>query len=284
MPGMPGAEQPGSGGDTHHAIYFPDLSGTAGHTAIPNSVLDDGQLGPETRLVYVMLRRLAATTRAPTVGQREVAERIGVPAHRIPRHLTLLQRRGLIGVVARPSSRAPVRYSLQEPAGSDGDPFVRPPAVRPGRATKGTARLSLVDRLIVLGVDPQVAERLVASYPKERVAGALRAAHRHRPKPRDLAAWVVAAICQGRVAQSAATVAHERQAAQEAAIAAWERRTDAALATLPTQTQESLRRQATEIVEQRFNRRIAASTIGTMLVTVELRLLVAEQVGIPVPY
>src|SRR6266511_5050530 len=57
-----------------------------------------------------------------------------------------------------------------------------------------------LDRLIVLGVDPQVAGRLVVTYPRARVAGALRAAHRRHPPPRDLAAWVVAAIRQGWVA------------------------------------------------------------------------------------
>ncbi len=269
-------------------IQFPDAVDTTRSTAIPNSVLDDDRLSPETRLVYIMLRRLAAARRGCPIDQRELARSIGIPLQRIARHLTLLERSGRIQVQAdgRPDAQTTTRYWLAAPAVPEGDPPPRTASMAPQsqtrRPARGNAGLSLLDRLIVMGVDAQVAGCLVTTYPKERVAGALRAAHRHRPRPRDPAAWVVAAIRQGRSAQSAVVAAHQRQAAQEAATAAWERRTDAALAALPTQTQQSLRRQATEIVEQRFNRRIAASTIGTMLVTVELRRLVAEQVGIPV--
>jgi hypothetical protein len=250
-------------------------------------VLDDDQLGPETRLVYVMLRRLAATTRARSIDQRQFAHRIGIPAYRIPRHLTLLQRRGLIRIHGRLSTRGPIRYSLQGPAVYDGDAFARPPAMQPrsrsSRQIRGAAGLSLADRLIIVGVDPKVAERLITRYPRERVAEALRAAHQRRPRPRDPAAWIVAAIRHGWVTPSAAVAVRQQQAAQEAAIVAWERRADDALTRLPAQTRESLHRQASEIVEHRFNTRVAASTIGTMMITVEVRRLVAERIGIPVP-
>jgi len=248
-------------------------------------VLDDDRLGPETRLVYVMLRRLAATGRGQPISRQELARRIGIPAHRIPRHLALLRRSGLIRIDGRSSTRTALR--LEASTAQNSDPSLSPRAIRlhrqPSRAASGTAAQSLADRLIVMGVNPQVARRLVASHPKERVAGALRAAHRRHPKPRDPAAWVVAAIRQGWVAPDAAVAARQRQAAQEQAIVVWERRADTALAALPAETQQSLRRQATEVVERLFDERLAATTIGPMLVTAEVRRLVAEQVGIPAP-
>jgi hypothetical protein len=252
-------------------------------------VLDDDHLSPEIRLVYVMLRRLAATCRSHPIDQRELARSIGIPMHRISRHLTLLKRSGRVRVRAegRPGAQTAIRYWLAEPAVAEGDPPPRPAATAPQsqtrRAASGSAGLSLLSRLIVMGVDPQVAGRLVATYPKERLAGALRAAHRRRPRPRDPAAWVVAAIRQGWVAQDAAIAARQRQAAQEQAIVAWEQRADAALSALPAKTQQSLRRQATEVVEKRFDEHLAATTIGTMLITAEVRRLVAEQAGIPPP-
>lgn len=291
MPGRPDAEQSehsDRNGDAHRsstnaAVQFSELTGAAGSTVIPNSVLDDERLGPETRLVYVMLRRLAATGHGEPIGERELARRIGIPTHQIPRHLALLQRSGRIRIDGRPSARTPIRYWLDEPTVDDGGPSPRPRTIRPSRAPRGTAGLSLLDRLIVMGVDPQVAGRLVAGYPQERVAGALRAAHRRRPRPRDPAAWVVAAIRRGWVAQNASVAARERQAIQEQAIVAWEQRADAALAALPAETQQSLRRQASEVVERRFEQRLAATTIGAMLITAEMRRLVAEQAGIPLP-
>jgi predicted transcriptional regulator len=295
MPEVPGAEQYEQSGQNATArqrpaavaIRFPDPIDTSGHTVVPNSVLDDDQLGPETRLIYIMLRRLATVRHARPIGQRELARHIGIPTHRISRHLTLLQRRGLIRIDGQPSTRTPLRYSLEQPVAHDDGLSTRSLVPRPQsrnpRAIASQGQLSLVDRLIIMGVDPHIAGQLVAKYPKERVAGALRAVHRRRPMPRDPAAWVVAAIRQGWVAPSAAVVAREWQAAQEKAIVAWERRADAALAGLPVQTQESLRRQATELIERRFDRRLAASKIGALLVTVEVRRLVAEQVGIPTP-
>ncbi len=154
---------------------------------------------------------------------------------------------------------------------------------RPIRTANGSAARSLADRLILMGVDPQVARHLIASYPKEQVAGALRAAHRRHPKPRDPAAWVVAAIQHGWVAPNAAVAARQRQIAQEQAIVAWERRADAALAALSAEAQQSLRRQAADVVERTFDERLATTTIGAMLITAEVRRLVAEQVGIPAP-
>jgi len=256
---------------------------TAGSTVVPNNVLDDEHLGPETRLVYIMLRRLAAIGPAHPLDQRELAHHIGIPTYRITRHLTLLQRRGFLLVDEPPSARTPIYYSLDEPTARHGGRRARRPAPQRARAVDSPARLSLVDRLIIMGVDPQIASQLVAKFPKERVAGALRAAHRRRPRPRDSAAWVVAAIRQDWVSRSAAVATQEWQAAQEAAIAAWERRADAALASLPTATQRSLRRRATELVERRFDPGLVASKIGAMLITVEVRRLVAEQIGIPTP-
>jgi hypothetical protein len=141
----------------------------------------------------------------------------------------------------------------------------------------------LVDRLIIMGVDPAIAGEVVSNYPKERVAGALRAAHRRRPRPRDPAAWVVAAIQHGWVAPSAAAMTRQWEAAREEAIRSYERSTDEAFAALSTATQEVLRRQAGEIVKRRFDQRTATSTIGAMLIATELRCLVAEHTGIPVP-
>jgi ABC-type transporter MlaC component len=94
---------------------------------------------------------------------------------------------------------------------------------------------------------------------------------------------VVAAIRRGWVAQDAAVAARRRQAAQEQAIVAWEQRADAALSALPSETQQALRRRATEVVERRFDQRLAATRIGAMLVTAEVRRLAAEQAGIPSP-
>jgi DNA-binding transcriptional ArsR family regulator len=271
------------------AIEFPDVVDAKGCTSIPNSVLDDTRLVPETRLVYVMLRRLGASNPRRPIDREELARSIGIPMHRISRHLTLLERSGRIRVrrEGRASARTPIRYRLAKPAVLEDDPLPRLAAVasqsQTRRAATGNAGLSLVDRLIVVGVHPQVAERLVADYPKERVAGALRAAHRRRPLPRNPAAWVVTAIRQGWVAPTATSLARQRQAAQEQAITAWEHQADTALAALPADTQQSLRRQAAQAVERRFDQRLASTAIGAMLVTAEVRRLVAEQVGIPAP-
>jgi hypothetical protein len=270
-------------------LHFPDVLDAAGSTAIPNRVLDNHRLSPETRLVYVMLRRLAMTSRGRSIDQRELARLIRIPVHRISSHLTLLERSGHIQVRAdrRSDAQTALRYRLAEPARLEGDLPAQTAAMTPQsqrrRVVSGSAELRLVDRLIVMGVDPQVAGRLVAIYPKERVAGALRAAHRRRPRPRDPAAWVVAAIRQGWVTQNAAVAARQRQATEEQAIFAWEQRADAALSALPPETQQSLRRQAIEVVERRFGQRLAATTIGAMLITAEVRRLVAEQAGIPPP-
>jgi hypothetical protein len=140
-----------------------------------------------------------------------------------------------------------------------------------------------VDRLTLIGVDPQVARHLVATNPTERVAGALRAAHRRRPRPRDPAAWIVAAIQHGWAVQDAAIAARQRQEAHERTLVAWEQRADAALSALPAETQQSPRRRATEVVEKRFSKHLAATTVGAMLITAEVRRLVAEEAGIPPP-
>jgi hypothetical protein len=248
-------EQPGQLARTRKrsatsAIHFPDPVDASGSTAIPNSVLDDQQLAPETRLVYIMLRRLAAIGRGHTLDQRELADQIGIPAHRIPRHLTLLQRRGLPGIDEPPSTRTPIRYTLEAPTGDLGGGSAHRLLSEGVQAVDSPDRLSLVDRLIILGVDPHIADQLVAKYPKERVPGALRAAHRRRPRPRDPAAWVVAAIRQEWVSRSAAVATQAWQAAQDEAIAVYERHADAALATLPTATRQSLRRRATEVIER----------------------------------
>jgi len=293
MPDMPPAEQSHGPGrsdagrrpSTSTAIEFPEVVDASGCTAIPNSVLDDHRMGPETRLVYVMLRRLAATNSGRAIGQSELARHVGIPAHRIPWHLALLRRSGVIRIQGESSARVPNHYWIMEPAMlSDRPP--RAAAMAAQSQTRGTASSTarnLLQRLIVIGVDPRVAGRLVATYPTERVAGALRAAHRRRTRPRDPAAWIVAAIRQGWVAQEAEIAARQRQEARERAIVTWERRADATLSALPAETQESLRQRAAEVVNKRFGERLAATTIGAMLVTAEVRRLVAEQAGIPPP-
>jgi len=60
-------------------MYLDDLSDPSGCTLVPNSVLDDDQLGPETRLVYIMLRRVAAIGHSRLIDQRDLAHRIGIP-------------------------------------------------------------------------------------------------------------------------------------------------------------------------------------------------------------
>jgi len=274
MPTPSDCTEDGQGLRANVTIHVADLNDPSGCTLIPNSVLDDDRLSPETRLVYVMLRRLAATSDGQPIDQRELARRIVISAQRIPRHLALLQRMGLIQLVGQPA-----RYNGDPPL----SPRTRRAQGRPSRTGSGTAERRLAERLIVIGVDPQVARFLVASYPKEQVAGALRAAHRHHPKPGDPAAWVIAAVRQGWAAPDAAVAARQRQLAQEQAIVAWEQRADAALAALPAEVHQSLRRQATEVVERLFDQRLAATNIGVMLVTAELRRLVAEQAGLPSP-
>lgn len=268
--------------------FADDVDGHAGVTVVCNSVLDDERLGSETRLVYVMLRRLAA---APSIGpltRQELAGRIGISLERLSPHLATLEEAGLIWLEGPSSDRASVCYSfLPEVVADHGDRRAHPPAQqsRPlrARSARGRVGLDLVDRLIIMGVDPAIAGELLSNYPRERVAGALRAAHRRRPRPRDPAAWIVAAIQHDWVAPSAAAMTRQWEAAREEAISSYERCADQALAALPTATQQALRRQARQIVERRFDRRLATSTIGLMLIGAELRRLVAEHSGIPVP-
>jgi hypothetical protein len=66
-------------------------------------------------------------------------------------------------------------------------------------------------------------------------------------------------------------------------MVAWEQRADDAFSALPADTQRSLRRQATEVVEKTFGDDLAATKIGAMLIAAEVRRLVAEQAGIPPP-
>jgi predicted transcriptional regulator len=186
MPDMPRAGQSDRPGRTKAgrrppataALEFPEVVDASGCTAIPNSVLDDDRLSAETRLVYIMLRRLAATSHHRPVDQRELARLIGMPLHQLPRHLRLLEQSGHIQVRAegRPSAQTHIRYRLAEPMA---------PQSQGRRAASDSGGLSLVGRLVVMGVDPEVAGRLVVTYPIERVAGALRAAHRRRPRPHD---------------------------------------------------------------------------------------------------
>jgi hypothetical protein len=267
------------------AIHFSDAPDTIESTVIPNSVLDDYRLGPETRLLYVILRRLATTGRGRAIGQSELGRHVGIPAHRIPRHLSLLQRSGLIHIEGELSTRIPNRYWIMGPA-MLGERPPRTAAIAAQSRTQGTASSagrSLLQRLIAMGVDPQIAGPLVATYPRERVAGAIRAAHRRHPRPRDPAAWIVAAVRQGWVAQDAAIAARRRQESHERAIVARERRADAALSALPVETQQSLRQQAAEVVKKTFGDHLATTTIGSMLITAELRRMVAGQAGIPQP-
>src|SRR6266511_2179252 len=78
MPQRPDRTEDGSQLSANGAMYLDDLSDPSGCTLVPNSVLDDDQLGPETRLVYIMLRRVAAAGDGQPVDQRELAG-IGVP-------------------------------------------------------------------------------------------------------------------------------------------------------------------------------------------------------------
>jgi hypothetical protein len=199
MPDTPRAWQSDQSGRTEAgrqppvtaAIHFPDVVDATGSTAIPYGVLDDYRLSPETRLVYVMLRRLATTSPGRPIDQHDLARSIGIPTHRLARHLTLLARNGHIQVRSEwpRDVRTAVRYRLVEPTRDETGVPARTLTMtyqsQRRRATSGSAGLRLTDRLIVMGVDPQVAGCLVASYPKERVAGALRAAHRRRPRPGD---------------------------------------------------------------------------------------------------
>jgi hypothetical protein len=77
--------------------------------------------------------------------------------------------------------------------------------------------------------------------------------------------------------------ARQRQEAHEQAMAAWEQRADAAFSALSAETQQSLRRRATEVVEKTFSKHLAATTVGVMLVAAEVRRLIAKQAGIPPP-
>jgi hypothetical protein len=120
-----------------------------------------------------MLRRLATTSLRRLIDQHELARLIGIPTHRLPRHLTLLARSGDIQVRAdrQPAAWTAVRrYWLAEPTRLQGDPSAHTPTItrhsQRRRAATANVELSLADRLIVMGVDPQVAARLVATYPK----------------------------------------------------------------------------------------------------------------------
>jgi len=142
MPQRPDRTEDGSQPSAHARICVADLTDPSGCTLVPNSVLDDDRLGPETRLVYVMLRRLAAAGDGQPVDQRELAG-IGVPR----------------------SGSGDISCCCGEPDSSTslgGDP-AEPPAAPPRGAPGGSAD--------GYGVDPQVARRLVASYPKEQGIG-----------------------------------------------------------------------------------------------------------------
>jgi hypothetical protein len=182
MPDVPRAwqsERPGPTQDRRQplaiaAIHFPDVGDTSGSTAIPDSVLDDYRLSPEARLVYVALRRLATTSYGRLIDQRELARSIGIPAHRLSKHLTLLARNGHLQVRSdrSPDAQTAVRYWLVEPTRLKGDPPARTPTIarhsQRRRGASASIGLRLVDRLIVMGIDPRVAGRLVATYPTER--------------------------------------------------------------------------------------------------------------------
>jgi hypothetical protein len=87
MPDTPRAWQSDQSGRTEAgrqppvtaAIHFPDVVDATGSTAIPYGVLDDYRLSPETRLVYVMLRRLATTSPGRPIDQHDLARSIGIP-------------------------------------------------------------------------------------------------------------------------------------------------------------------------------------------------------------
>jgi hypothetical protein len=140
------------------AIHFPDVGDTSGSTAIPDSVLDDYRLSPEARLVYVALRRLATTSYGRLIDQRELARSIGIPAHRLSKHLTLLARNGHLQVRSdrSPDAQTAVRYWLVEPTRLKGDPPARTPTIarhsQRRRGASASIGLRLVDRLIVMGL------------------------------------------------------------------------------------------------------------------------------------
>jgi len=151
--------------------------------------------------------------------------------------------------------------------------------------------LAMADCLIGIGVDASVAASLVAVHAPEVIAAVLRVLERRRPRPRDPAAWAVAAIRRGWVvpeARQAAAGGHRAPPpaaprADEAAIVAFERRADALLAALAPEDFQALQQQATQTVQERFDRRTAGSTVGAGLIRTELRRLAAVRGNFLVP-
>jgi hypothetical protein len=166
-------------------------------------------------------------------------------------------------------------------------PPPRPPTER-ARSSPDTATTRLVDELVAMGVTQAVATELVAEHPGERIRAALHAVTAKRPK--RPAGWVVAAITKGWALEPAppdrqrAAPAVPPDPPDSAAVLAYEQATDAAFTALPDHERVALEEAARTVVAHRHGAQALKSPlVGEPLVRTEIRRLVAERAGIPLP-
>ncbi len=171
------------------------------------------------------------------------------------------------------------------------------PTVTTGSADADNVSTQLSDDLVALGVTPSVATDLTAHYPSERIQAVLTAVRTRRPN--NPPAWAVSALRKEWAVEASGKAAGARRSRRETkpdtsetaarspeqvALEAFEQHTDQVYSDLPPDDQAALRDAALHIVGGRFDAKFAASSqIGAALVQTELRKLVAERFGIPVP-
>jgi hypothetical protein len=147
----------------------------------------------------------------------------------------------------------------------------------------------LADQLVQLGVSPIAASDLVGEYSAERLETVLHAARTKTLKNRP--GWIVAALAgnwalpppPGRRRSGGSDPPVEPPV--DAAVAAYEQAADQALDGLTPEERQPLEEAARAIVLRRHGIGVFNSPLGTgdVLLLVEVRRLVAERTGIPIP-
>jgi hypothetical protein len=145
----------------------------------------------------------------------------------------------------------------------------------------------LIAQLVTLGVTDTVATGLVAEHPADHIRAALHAARtKRRTNP---AGWVVASITRGwnldpappdRPGPPGPTTP---EPGPSAAVLAFEQAADAALADLPAEDRAALEQRARKAVAGRIDVQVLNTKFGAGMVHIELRVLVAKHLGIPIP-
>lgn len=152
-----------------------------------------------------------------------------------------------------------------------------------------TVRDDLADQLVQLGVSPIAASDLVGRHSAERLETVLHAARTKTLKNRP--GWIVAALAgnwalpppPGR--RGSGTADPPVEPPVDAAVAAYEQAADQALDGLAPEERQPLEEAARATVVRRHGMGVFNSPygLGDVLVLLEVRQLVAERTGIPIP-